>query len=543
MANTFEDLGKTLMKRRERLQHQFSQFANLYQDVSDYIVPSRRDVTRHISRGTQQTEKIFDSTPVDSAALAAAAAHGSMTPSTFKWFAMELANNELGDVSGVDDWLYEISTRMFDAINESNYHAEGQEAWLDLFAYGTACLHVEEDLEKLDARGDFAGLRFTAFQPGSFVFSENAQGIADTIFRDFTLPLIAVKNKWGAKALSVDLQRKLEQDSKLYESVALTHHVAPVVNIAGLRLRKKYASVYIERNKKHVLSVRGFDTFPYAVPRWAKASGETYGRGPGVNAMPNVKTLNKAIELLLRNAAKRIDPPLEVISRNVIGDIGLAPATWNSVKALNSISPIDVGGDLQLTQIVLEDFRAAVRRAFLVDQIQFPPMTGTPASATEIITRMELMRRILGPVYGRVLSEWHAVMLHRIYVLMASRGALPPPPEGLGDALNIRFTYENALSRAQSLVDVEAVERSMTLISAFLEAFPEMADFFDAREAGKFILKANRVPAILIRDDDRANAAREGRMEASEDQAATEDLGTVASAISDLTPALQGFRE
>ncbi len=34
-----------------------------------------------------------------------------------------------------------------------------------------------------------------------------------------------------------------------------------------------------------------------------KVAGEVYGRGPLIAAMPDVKTLNKTVELVLKNAA------------------------------------------------------------------------------------------------------------------------------------------------------------------------------------------------------------------------------------------------
>jgi hypothetical protein len=206
---------------------------------------------------------------------------------------------------------------------------------------------------------------------------------------------------------------------------------------------------------------------------------------------------------------------------------------------------MDLAGRFDLTQLQLEELRGAIRRAFLVDQIQFPPMQGTPASATEIVTRMELMRRILGPVYGRVLNEWHTVMLSLLYRLMASRKALPLPPAELlrrvgGNAVNIRFRFENALTRAQSLVDVEAVNRAVAILSQYISVFPEVADYADMREAGKFILEASRVPAILIRSDENANAVRAAREQAAAEAAQQAQTETISEAIRNVAPVVGG---
>ena len=41
------------------------------------------------------------------------------------------------------------------------------------------------------------------------------------------------------------------------------------------------------------------DTTPWIVARYMKIPGEVFGRGPLVSALPDVKTLNKTLELLL----------------------------------------------------------------------------------------------------------------------------------------------------------------------------------------------------------------------------------------------------
>jgi len=48
---------------------------------------------------------------------------------------------------------------------------------------------------------------------------------------------------------------------------------------------------------------RKMKSSPWIVARYMKVAGEVYGRGPLVTAIPDVKTLNKTLELLLKNAS------------------------------------------------------------------------------------------------------------------------------------------------------------------------------------------------------------------------------------------------
>ena len=42
---------------------------------------------------------------------------------------------------------------------------------------------------------------------------------------------------------------------------------------------------------------------PFINFRWQKAPSETYGRSPVMKALPDIKTLNKVVELMLKNAS------------------------------------------------------------------------------------------------------------------------------------------------------------------------------------------------------------------------------------------------
>ena len=54
--------------------------------------------------------------------------------------------------------------------------------------------------------------------------------------------------------------------------------------------------------ENNIVSVGTFETNPYIIFRWSLSSGELYGRGPVMRALPDIKTANKVVELVLKNA-------------------------------------------------------------------------------------------------------------------------------------------------------------------------------------------------------------------------------------------------
>src|SRR5690606_29321529 len=46
-----------------------------------------------------------------------------------------------------------------------------------------------------------------------------------------------------------------------------------------------------------------FEHSPFITFRWVKTAGEVYGRSPMMTALPDVRTANKVVELILKNAS------------------------------------------------------------------------------------------------------------------------------------------------------------------------------------------------------------------------------------------------
>jgi hypothetical protein len=147
-----------------------------------------------------------------------------------------------------------------------------------------------------------------------------------------------------------------------------------------------------------VVRTGGYNEFPYLVPRWSKATGEIFGRSPSYNALPDIKTLNKAVEIGLKAWAKAIDPPLLVQDDGVIGRVRTTPAGITVVRNDGAVKPLQIGSNWQITDLKENQLRTAIRQAFYSDQLQL--QDGPQMTATEVQVRYELMQRLLGPTLG-----------------------------------------------------------------------------------------------------------------------------------------------
>jgi len=56
-------------------------------------------------------------------------------------------------------------------------------------------------------------------------------------------------------------------------------------------------------SERVLLAARKSADSPFINFRWLKAAGETYGRSPVMKSLPDIKTANKVVELILKNAS------------------------------------------------------------------------------------------------------------------------------------------------------------------------------------------------------------------------------------------------
>lgn len=533
--------GKQLIKRYDRLLDNRRTFDNTWQELATYILPRKANVTVTRQPGAKQTERLYDGTAIHANELLAASLAGSLTSAADRWFSLRMHNEELNEDQEVSAWLNAVADRIYLGLNQSNFHAEGHEVYLDLGAFGTGCLFV---LERPLKHPGFNGFDFAASPIGSYVACENDQGRIDTCMRRIQLSVLAAGNKWGPDALSEQSQRKFASEDKRDELITIIHAVYPRESGRSyLASKMPYASCYVEYDAKHTITESGFNEFPAMVPRWAKSSGEVYGRSPGFTALPDIRTLNKSVELKLKALAKAIDPPLMVRDDGVIGRISVAPAAITTVRDMESIAPMQNGTKFDVAEMEEQKLREAIQNAFYSDLIKISEKSYM--TATEVESTVELMNRYLGPTIGRLQSEYLAPLIDRCFGILLRANVLPPVPQLLAESgeTDIDVEYEGPLARTQRGGMLLSIQKAYGLIAPIAQLQPELIDAFDATKVGRYIGKGAGVPAELMRSDKDIAKIRDGRLADQQKQGGMQqDLANaeVAGKTAPMVKAMQG---
>lgn len=532
---TRDEIGSYVLKRYDKLYSDQANWRSLWQDLADFIHPRKSSgILNQRSPGVSQTDRLFDSTAIHANELLAASMNSAITSSAAKWFGLKVRGMENPD-KAVTDWLEDCAEKMYRAFQQSNFNSEIHECYLDLGAFGTADLEVQES--EVEVSG-FNGLQFRANSIGEYVVDEDANGRVKTKIRKFTLSARDAFNKWG-KNVEDGIEDKI--DTPTEPDRDFLHGVFPSKELGRAGNLQSYVSVYVNCKTKKVVQMGGFRGFPDCVPRWAKSSGEKYGRGPGFTALPDIKTLNKAVELGLKAWAKALDPPLEVLDDGVIGSVRLQPSSINYVRQLNTIKPLEFNAKFDVSQIKSEDLKSSIRRVFFSDQLQF---TETPQmTATEVYVRYELMQKLLGPTMGRLESELLNPLIERVFDIMFRAGAFLPPPIAIGQYEHIDIEYEGPMSRAMRSTEVIAIQRTLQIIAPFATANPEVLDWYDTDKIAQFAPTVTGMPSSLLRNQKEVDAIRAQRAQEVQAQKLQQTVANVAQAGGQIAPFITALKD
>ena len=495
-----------IKKRCSALESDRQTWEDHWQDILDYVMPRKADVTFVRSKGEKRTEVLFDSTAITANNLLAASLQGTLTSPSLPWFHLKLRDEELNKNRDVQLWLEDSARRMYDVFNESNFNTEVHELYLDLCSVGTGAIFVEEGNSGFTNEG----IHFNCLHIAEYFIQENVTGKVDTLYRKYKLTARQAIEEFGEENVGEKIieaaQNKPDKQFNFIHAVEPTKDYERATGKSNTKLPFHSCHVCVE--DKMVVRTGGYNEFPYLVPRWSKATGEIFGRSPSYNALPDIKTLNKAVEIGLKAWAKAIDPPLLVQDDGVIGRVRMTPAGITVVRSDGAIKPLQIGSNWQITDMKENQLRQAIRQAYYSDQLQL--QEGPQMTATEVQVRYELMQRLLGPTLGRFQSEFLNPLIERVFGIMVRANAFMPTPEIIGNR-KMDIEYVGPLARSQRMEESIAIERLYQLAMNVGQIDTAIMDNINHDEAIRMRAKLLGVPKTVLRGLDEVMEMREAK--------------------------------
>jgi len=481
-----------LIERYRRARARRARWESLWQECYDLALPQRGGFLSPPVPGERHADHLFDGTAPDAVDQLAASLLAQLTPPWSRWIGLapgpELAGPErAADREAAAPVLERMAEALHGHLERSNFAVEIHQCYLDLVVGGTACLLVEEA-----PPGAHSALRFTAVPLAEAVLEEGPGGRLDVTFRRVELTLAAIEHRFPGVAVPDPLRRQAEADPQA--RFAVLEAVVPEPAAAGAAYR--YAVVLEDDGggAAALLAEGRFAESPFVNFRWLKAPGEAYGRSPLMKALPDVKTANKVVELILKNASIAVTGIWLADDDGVLNPAAVRLVPGSIIpKAVGSsgLTPLEAPGKFDVSQIVLDDLRARIRHALLTDrlaQVDTPRMT-----ATEVIERSAEMQRLLGATYGRLQAELLTPLVLRALAVLRRRGEVPDIDV---DGHVVALQYRSPLAMAQAHRDVRT---TLTWLDTARTLGPAALEAVDAAAAVRWLGERFGVPGALVR--------------------------------------------
>lgn len=445
-----------IIKRAEVAQRKKDLFEDLYRDAYEFALPQRQlyGYWEGNSVGNKKMARVFDSTAINSTQRFANRLQSGIFPPQRKWCRLEPGQDiPLERKSQAQAVLDVYNEKMFAVIKQSNFDIAIGEFLLDL-SVGTACMLVLPG-------DDVAPINFIPVPMFLVAYEEGANGQVDKVYRRMRMKGESIAQQWKDAEFSETVKQRI--DEKPTDDVDLLE--ATVFDSE----RGDWCYHVIDKVSKEEIVYRRMKSSPWVISRYMKVAGEIYGRGPLITALPDIKTLNKTLELVLKNASLAVAGVYTAADDGVLNPntVKLAPGAIipvarNGGPQGESLRPLPRAGDFNVSQIVINDLRQNIKRVLLDESL--PPDNMSARSATEVVERMKELAQNLGSAFGRLINETMVPLVGRILQVMDERGLIDLPLRVNG--LEVRVSPVAPLAMAQNMEEVNSVVQFMQLTSS-----------------------------------------------------------------------------
>ena len=444
---------REIMKRADKADTRKEQWRNIYEECYEFALPQRNLYSGYYegrTPGQNKMARVFDATAINSTQRFANRIQSALFPPYRNWCTLQAGNDVPAEQKDEISAALDVYTdKMFETIRQTNFDLAMSEFLLDL-CVGTAVMQV------VPGDGD-APVRFTAVPQYLVSLEEGPHGVVDNVYRRMRVRVDVIQRQWPDAKMPEELARKMDE------------HPEEEVDLLEATIWSESEQTYCyhliyARDKKAAgaaeLVYRTMKVSPWIVARYMKVAGEVYGRGPLVSALPDIKTLNKVKEMILKNASIAVSGVYTAADDGVLNpqNITIAPGAIipvarNGGPQGESLKPLKAAADFNVSQLIINDMVMGIKKMLLDDTL--PLDTQSARSATEIVERMKELSQNMGAAYGRLITECMMPLVNRILYVMDEKNIVDMPVKADGKV--VRVVPVSPLAQAQNMEDLQNV--------------------------------------------------------------------------------------
>lgn len=514
--------AEKIIKRSDELKSTRGTLETVWKECYDLTYPIRASGLHgtHLdaAQAKRKTAELLTSEGTRGARTIAAIIVGGMTPSNAKWFELTLDDAENSE----NEALTRASDIIFKKIHASNYDSEAVESMLDNVICGQSATYIS-------VNDDDTGYSFEQWNLAEvFVESTRKDGTIDIVYHLFSMTAEQAVKEYGEN----NVGEKILRDSKVEpnKKYQFIHYIAPRTGyVEGSEFQKDLPilSYHISVDDKKIIRESGYHEFPVCFPRWQKQKASCYGVGLVYDAMPAIKELNelKRIEKLgisIAAAGMYVAKDDGIVNPSMMR---IGPGEVFAVADTANIQPLQSSSNFNVAFSSEDRLKAEIRETLMADQL--PPIESGVRTATEFHVRLQYLRQLLGPVFGRLNAEWLQVLVVRCFGI-AFRHNWVELPESLSDRA-YEIKYLSPLAQAQRENEIATIERFIVQAGEIAKVSPEVLDNIDTDEAVRQLADKQNIVGIIRKEGDvkKLRKERAEQQQAMQQQAMQQQVAMV----------------
>ncbi len=408
-----------------------------------YAIPNRDKFWRpKEQQGEMRGARVYDTTAIEATKTFVSKLHTAMTPPQTQWGYMQLDQDWVADNPNdaqdaqimIDDYM----RKLFDYIHESNFDVVINECYFDL-AVGTSCLVINSYTEKMP-------LLFTSIPMDKLAVEEAMTGRLESWYRYWEDTRInEIKIRWPKAVIPEELRQDAEQDASA--TVRMIYEGVMYVPTE----QKPYH--YVVATDSNILYDEYFDLNPGVTWRFQKTNNDIFGRGPIMDALPSIISLNELARIELAAANLNTFKPYMGFSDAVFNPhtfvmqpMTIIPIAPIGVQGQAPLIPLPDSSAPQFSQLTIQDLRMQIRALLFADSPIPNQGSVQPATATELMINNQMLAQRIGPLFSRLQQEFLFPLLERCAYILEKMGLLPRPKI---KGVPVAFQYRSPLALAK----------------------------------------------------------------------------------------------
>lgn len=509
-----------------------------WQRISRILRPIRRHYgdQRSNTPGERRHTKIYDSSPLMAVSNFKAGIYGTVTNPATQWFEVGILGADEDEYSfgAGSDWLNEVTRRLRISFTPamSPFYNQAPGIYADIGVLGSGIMFSRE----LVGQARFQDKTISLEQ---CYYAENSAGEVDEICRLIRPTARQAIEEFGYDEVSSKVREAF--DKKSQDKFEFIHWVGPNPEFTrGVTFGERSmmsVSEYVELGEKKTVKSEFFRSFPFQVPRWDVAAGETYGRGIGEVTIADAASLQATRRTNLTAAERGANPTLlatdETSMRQAVrARPGSVVYGGMGLDGTRRVAPLFEGKNISPSLEMEDRIRDNIKDAFLFSLMQI--QGSADMTATEFLGRQQERWRLLGPHLGRIESEFLTPLIRRRFLLLMEAGQIPPPPEEIaGQPLQIRYIGQAA--KLQRVAEAESALMVVNGMKVVAEMKPEVMDRLDPDKFAEALDRGYGANIMFSREE--AAAIAEAREASQQQQALMEAAPGLAKGAKDAADA------